>query len=112
MSTSFPLSFLQSFGGSPLEVAVVLVAILLLFGAESLPKTLRTFGKWSEKFRRISQDLQREIQDAEEPFHRARQSWEQETREQRVSLSDAFEDDTPSHETDSSSDDGEDTHAV
>jgi len=86
------LSFLQSFGGSPWELAVVLVAILLLFGAESLPKTLRTFGKWSEKLRRISQDLQREIQDVEEPFHTARKDWEEETRDQRVSIGQTFDD--------------------
>lgn len=71
---------------------MVLVAILLLFGSESLPKTLRTFGKWSEKLRRISQDLQREIQEVEEPFYSARKDWEQETRDQRVSIGQVFED--------------------
>jgi len=86
------LSVLQSYGGSPWEMAVVLVAILLLFGSESLPKTLRTFGKWSEKLRRISQDLQREIQDVEEPFYNARKDWEEEVKDQRVSIGQTFED--------------------
>jgi Sec-independent protein translocase protein TatA len=87
MYSTFPLSFLNAMGGSPLEIAVILVAILLLFGADSLPKTLRTLGKWSEQLRRISMDLQQELRDADEPFYQARKEWEKETRDLRVSSS-------------------------
>jgi Sec-independent protein translocase protein TatA len=84
MSFSPFFSFLNAMGGSPLELAVVLVAILLLFGADALPSALRTLGRWTEQLRRISLDLQREIQDAEEPFRQAQRDWEEETRDLRV----------------------------
>jgi Sec-independent protein translocase protein TatA len=102
MSLSFSLSFLQALGGSSWEVGVVLIAILLLFGADSLPKTLRTIGKWSEKLRRISQDLQREIRDVEEPFHQARRDWDREIRDQRFHQGSVAED---AEEVDSTPDD-------
>lgn len=67
-----------------MEAAVVLLAILILFGAKSLPETLRTLGRWSEKLRQISNEIQREITDAGEPFHQARLEWEESTREHTV----------------------------
>lgn len=67
-----------------MEAAVVLLAILILFGAKSLPQTLRTLGRWSEKLRQISNEIQREITDAGEPFHQARLEWEESTREHTV----------------------------
>ncbi len=62
----------------------MLVAILLLFGADALPAALRTLGRWTEQLRRISMDLQRELHEAEEPFHEIRRTWEEETKEFRV----------------------------
>lgn len=84
MSTHFSLSFLNALGGSPLEMAVVLLAVLILFGAKSLPGTLRTLGRWSEQLRQISREIQREINDAGEPFHQAKLEWEESTREHTV----------------------------
>lgn len=84
MSLHFPLSFLNALGGSPMEMAVVLLAVLILFGAKSLPQTLRTLGRWSEQLRQISKEIQREINDAGEPFHEARKEWEASTREHTV----------------------------
>ena len=63
-----------------MEMAVVLLAVLILFGAKSLPQTLRTLGRWSEQLRQISKQIQREINDAGEPFHEARKEWEASTR--------------------------------
>lgn len=67
-----------------MEVAVILLAVLVLFGAKSLPATLRTLGRWSEQLRQISREIQREINDAGEPFHEARKQWEESTREHTV----------------------------
>lgn len=67
-----------------MEMAVVLLAVLILFGAKSLPNTLRTLGRWSEQLRQISREIQREINDAGEPFHAARREWEESTREHTV----------------------------
>lgn len=71
-----------------MEIAVVLVAILLLFGADALPKALRTFGRWTEQIRRISMDLQRELHDAGEPFQQARAEWEEDIQNLRVDTDD------------------------
>jgi Sec-independent protein translocase protein TatA len=84
MYTNFPLSFLNTLGGSPMEMAVVIIAVLVLFGAKSLPQTLRTLGRWSEQLRQISRDIQREITDAGEPFQEARKEWEETNRPYRV----------------------------
>lgn len=84
MSIHFPICFLNALGGSPMEMAVVLLAVLILFGAKSLPGTLRTLGRWSEQLRQISKEIQREINDAGEPFHQARLEWEESTREHTV----------------------------
>jgi len=84
MSILFSISFLNALGGSPLEIAVILVAVLVLFGAKSLPGTLRTLGRWSEQLRQISREIQREISDAGEPFQQARLEWEESTREHTV----------------------------
>ena len=84
MSTHFAPAILTSLGGSPLELAVVCVAVLVLFGAKSLPGTLRTLGKWSEQLRRISREFQQEIADAGEPLRDAQREWEDTTDSLRV----------------------------
>ncbi|MEX2608200.1 MAG: twin-arginine translocase TatA/TatE family subunit [Kiritimatiellia bacterium] len=87
MYAIFSLSFLDFLGGSPMEMAVVLIAVLILFGAKSLPQTMRTLGRWSEQLRQISRDIQREINDAGEPFQQARKEWEETNRPHRVERS-------------------------
>ncbi len=83
---SLPISaFLNLLGGSPWELAVVFGAILLLFGADSLPKAIRTLGQWSAKLRMITRELQRELEEAGEPIEKARRDWEQECSEFAVS---------------------------
>jgi Sec-independent protein translocase protein TatA len=89
MSTLFPIALLDALGGSPLEMAVVVVAVLMLFGAKSLPETLRTLGRWSEQLKRISRELQQEISEAGEPLHEVRKEWEETTRSMRVNQEDA-----------------------
>lgn len=68
---------------------MVLVAVLVLFGAKSLPGTLRTLGRWSEQLKRISQELQQEIADAGEPLQEARKEWEDSVKSIRVTQSDS-----------------------
>lgn len=84
MYSLFPIAVLNSMGGSPMEMAVVIVAVLVLFGAKSLPGTLRTLGRWSEQLRRISRELQREIIDAAEPLNDVKQEWKDTTASLRV----------------------------
>ncbi|MDF3128405.1 twin-arginine translocase TatA/TatE family subunit [Kiritimatiellaeota bacterium B1221] len=106
MSYLFQLSFLNALGGSPMEMGVVLLAVLILFGAKSLPGTLRTLGRWSEQLRQISKEIQREINDAGEPFHQARLDWEESTREHTVErksiVPDPDQPETPSESTEKS----------
>lgn len=95
MYVIFSLSFLNALGGSPMEMAVVIIAVLLLFGAKSLPRTLRTLGRWTEQLRQISRDIQREINDAGEPFQQARKEWEETNRPYRVERSSIRAEKTP-----------------
>jgi sec-independent protein translocase protein TatA len=56
-----------SLGGS--EIILILLVVLLLFGAKNLPKMARNLGKSMEEFRRAARDVQHEIMHAadEEP---------------------------------------------
>ncbi len=51
------------FGGSPGagEILLVLVVLLLLFGAGRLPSIARSLGRTLEEFRRAARDLSRDI---------------------------------------------------
>lgn len=89
MSSHFPIALLDALGGSPLELVIVVVAILVLFGAKSLPGTLRTLGRWSEQLKRISRELQQEISDAGEPFQEARKEWDEAAESLRVNQTDS-----------------------
>ena len=84
MYHQFSPAFINAMG-SPGEMAVIVFAVILLFGAKSLPGTLRTLGKWMEQLRQISRDVQREIIDAEKPFEDARKAWENEIKDLTVS---------------------------
>jgi Sec-independent protein translocase protein TatA len=84
MYADLPAAFLNSMG-SPMEMAVVFIAILVLFGAKSLPQTLRTLGRVMEQMRQISQDVKRQVMEAGEPLEEAKKAWERESREFTVS---------------------------
>ena len=65
MSVQFPAAVF--FGGtpSPSEILVVLVVVLLLFGAKRLPEIARNLGKSMESFRKAARDVTDEIMHAE-----------------------------------------------
>jgi Sec-independent protein translocase protein TatA len=84
MYADLPLASLSSMA-SPMEMAVVVVAILTLFGAKSLPQALRTLGRWTEQLRQITQDVKRQVMEAGEPLEKARKEWERESRDFTVS---------------------------
>ncbi len=86
MYNPFHFAFVNAMG-SPMEMAVIVLAVLLMFGAKSLPGTLRTLGRWMEQLRQISRDVQREIIGAEKPFEEARKAWENEVKDLTVSSS-------------------------
>jgi sec-independent protein translocase protein TatA len=48
------LAFIRSIGGS--EVLIVLVIVLLLFGAAKLPQLARSLGASAKEFRRGAED--------------------------------------------------------
>lgn len=93
----FPTAFFGSFS-SPFELAIVFLAVLMLFGAKSLPELLRTLGRWSEQLRRISREVQRELMEVEQPFRDAQASWEKEVKEFTVSSSSRGPDPAPAEE--------------
>ena len=48
------------------ELLLVLLVILLLFGAKNLPKMARTLGRTLEEFRRAARDVSDEIMQADD----------------------------------------------
>ena len=46
------------------EIIIVLLFILLLFGAKEIPRMARMFGQGMKEFRRATDDIKKEIQDS------------------------------------------------
>lgn len=44
------------------EVVLIVVAILLLFGADKIPEFARTWGKGMREFRKAAEDIRRELE--------------------------------------------------
>lgn len=49
------------------EILLILVVVLLLFGAERLPAMARSLGKALEDFRRAARDLTHDLMDSQHP---------------------------------------------
>ncbi len=58
----FPLNFIQGVGGP--ELLIILVIILLLFGAKKLPELAKGLGKSMKEFKKATQDVQDDFQEA------------------------------------------------
>jgi sec-independent protein translocase protein TatA len=61
MST-FQLAFIQGIGGP--ELLIILVIILLLFGAKKLPELAKGLGKSMKEFKKAAQEVQEDFQEA------------------------------------------------
>ncbi|HOF19848.1 MAG TPA: twin-arginine translocase TatA/TatE family subunit [Bacteroidales bacterium] len=44
------------------EIFVIIIVILVLFGADKLPEMARSFGKGMREFRKATDDIRREIE--------------------------------------------------
>jgi sec-independent protein translocase protein TatA len=55
-------AFIQGIGGP--ELLIILVIILLLFGAKKLPELARGLGKSMKEFKKATQEVQDEFQEA------------------------------------------------
>lgn len=49
------------------EITIVLVIVLLLFGAKRIPDVMRSFGKGIKEFKRGMKSIQDEIEKEDEP---------------------------------------------
>ena len=49
------------FGLGPLEIGVILLVVLLLFGAKKLPELARGLGKGIKEFKKASSDIKDEV---------------------------------------------------
>lgn len=49
----------------PLEIALIVVAIIVLFGATKIPELARSLGKATGEFKKGKQEIERELTDAE-----------------------------------------------
>jgi sec-independent protein translocase protein TatA len=59
---SFPMAFIQGIGGP--ELLIILVIILLLFGAKKLPELAKGLGKSMKEFKKATQEVQDDFQEA------------------------------------------------
>lgn len=58
----FQPAFIQGIGGP--ELLIILVIILLLFGAKKLPELAKGLGKSMKEFKKAAQEVQDDFQDA------------------------------------------------
>lgn len=56
------LAFIQGIGGP--ELLIILVIILLLFGSKKLPELARGLGRSMKEFKKATQDVQQDFQEA------------------------------------------------
>jgi sec-independent protein translocase protein TatA len=49
------------------EITIVLVIVLLLFGAKKIPDVMRSFGKGIKEFKKGMRSIQDEIEKEDEP---------------------------------------------
>ena len=54
------------FGLGPTEIVVILLVILLLFGAKKLPEFARGLGKGIKEFKKASSDIKDEVNNTED----------------------------------------------
>lgn len=62
LMTAPHLAFIQGIGGP--ELLIILVIILLLFGSKKLPELARGLGKSMKEFKKATQDVQHDFQEA------------------------------------------------
>ena len=59
---TLPIAFIQGIGGP--ELLIILVIILLLFGAKKLPELAKGLGKSMKEFKKAAQEVQDDFQEA------------------------------------------------
>lgn len=62
LMNAFHPAFIQGIGGP--ELLIILVIILLLFGSKKLPELARGLGKSMKEFKKATQDVQHDFQEA------------------------------------------------
>lgn len=69
------LSIIPGMQGGP-EIVLVLLVILVLFGAKKLPDLSRSLGKSLGEFKKGKEELEKEIRSAQEEVHVAEEEGE------------------------------------
>jgi len=65
------------FGGlGPTEILVILLIVLLLFGAKRIPEVARGLGKGLQEFKKAAKDIQKDIDQAGEEEKKDREKTE------------------------------------
>ena len=58
---------MEMFGGiGPTEILIILLIVLLLFGAKKIPEVARGLGKGIREFKKAAKDIQDEVKIEEE----------------------------------------------
>ena len=62
------LAFVNGLGIGPMEMGLIFVVFLMLFGAKKLPEVARQMGRLMEDLRRASTDFKRQLHEAGDPL--------------------------------------------
>ncbi len=56
------------------ELAIILVIVVLLFGASKIPQLMRSLGEGVREFRRVSRDVEGSLEQLKEPVREVQQA--------------------------------------
>jgi TatA/E family protein of Tat protein translocase len=62
------LAFVNGLGIGPMEMGLIFIVFLMLFGAKKLPDVARQMGRMMEDLRRASTDFKRQLHEAGDPL--------------------------------------------
>lgn len=62
------LAFVNGLGIGPMEMGLIFIVFLMLFGAKKLPEVARQMGRLMEDLRRASTDFKRQLHEAGDPL--------------------------------------------
>ena len=63
----------------PLEIVLIVLVIIVLFGASKIPELARSLGKATGEFKKGKQDLENELSDIDKPIKESKYTTENPT---------------------------------
>jgi sec-independent protein translocase protein TatA len=67
---TLPGNFIERMGISGQEIFIILIVVLILFGADKLPEIMRTMGKGMREVRKATDDIKKEFESSTEDIRK------------------------------------------